>query len=70
MKASLRQGGASTLNLYTVGFKAGSGKGLLEYATFPSTYANAPLDDGVVILYSSLPGGVSTRLSFLVDGKT
>ncbi|KAG8903102.1 hypothetical protein FRC01_009327 [Tulasnella sp. 417] len=56
-KESLRKGDAGTLNIYTVGFKSGSGEGLLGYATFPSDYEKAPKDDGVVVLYSSLPGG-------------
>ncbi|KAF9527476.1 hypothetical protein CPB83DRAFT_907670 [Crepidotus variabilis] len=59
MKAALHQGGASTLSVYTVGFNSGSGAGLLGYATFPSEYASNPTDDGVVILYSSLPGGTA-----------
>ncbi|KAH6914021.1 metalloprotease [Coprinopsis sp. MPI-PUGE-AT-0042] len=59
MKAALRQGGQADLNVYTVGFKSGSGAGLLGYATFPSDYPGKPQDDGVVILYSSLPGGTS-----------
>ncbi|KAG8959226.1 hypothetical protein FRC03_008277 [Tulasnella sp. 419] len=54
-KQTLRVGSVSTLNIYSVGFK--SGGGLLGYATFPWTYASAPLDDGVVLLYSSVPGG-------------
>ncbi|KAG8742344.1 hypothetical protein FRC10_001625 [Ceratobasidium sp. 414] len=59
MKAALRVGGPADLNIYTVGFKSGEGEGLLGYATFPSSYAKKPKDDGVVILYSSVPGGTT-----------
>jgi hypothetical protein len=52
-KTALHTGGSGTLNLYS----ANIGGGLLGWSTFPWEYASSPSKDGVVILYSSMPGG-------------
>lgn len=53
MKQSLRQGDASTLNLYSVNFS----NNLLGYATFPWNVNDNLTDDGVVFQFSTVPGG-------------
>ncbi len=52
-KTALGVSTQSTLNIYA----AGIGGGLLGWATFPSDLSGDPIDDGVVLLNESLPGG-------------
>jgi Pregnancy-associated plasma protein-A len=54
-KNALRQGSADDLNIYS----ANPGGGYLGWATFPQNYASDPKDDGIVVLFSSLPGGAA-----------
>ncbi|MBI2568823.1 MAG: zinc metalloprotease [Candidatus Schekmanbacteria bacterium] len=56
MKSALVIDSANNLNIYF----SNPGGGLLGWATFPWWLSGNPSDDGVVILYSSLPGGSSS----------
>jgi hypothetical protein len=53
MKSILHKGNAQTLNLYLVRPRGGT----LAWSSFPWSYRRRPKDDGVVLLYSTLPGG-------------
>ncbi|MFI9818202.1 zinc metalloprotease [Saccharothrix variisporea] len=61
MKSATRVGGASTLNVWSVDIDG------LGYATFPSSYSRSPELDGVVIDWTSVPGGSATNFDL---GKT
>ena len=66
MKTALHVGGANTLNFYV----NNSGGVYLGWATFPFWYASDPSQDGVVVLYSSLPGGDCCQPSVYNQGDT
>ncbi|CAE6492903.1 unnamed protein product, partial [Rhizoctonia solani] len=59
MKQALHKSNAAALNVYTVGFVKvpDYAADTIGYATLPYNYAGAPMNDGVVILYSTVPGG-------------
>ncbi|MGH3741371.1 MAG: zinc metalloprotease [Micromonosporaceae bacterium] len=57
MKSALREGGKETLNMYV----AGIGGGLLGWAYFPTKQLK--VNDGVVLLNESLPGGTAGKYS-------
>ena len=63
MKKKLRRGGPNVLNVFSVSFDNRASDGLLGYATFPSDYKNSPKDDGVVVRYSTLPGGTKAPMN-------
>lgn len=60
MKSTLRVGSKADLNIYTVNL----GGTLLGWATFPDEYAAKPWMDGVILRYSSLPGGSYTPYNY------
>jgi len=53
MKKALRKGSCADLNIYSTNLSGG----LLGWATFPDSCSSSTSYDGVVILYSSNPGG-------------
>ncbi|TFK33021.1 hypothetical protein BDQ12DRAFT_615973 [Crucibulum laeve] len=55
MKYLFRKGGATTLNIYTIGFNATTKT--LGLSTLPANYTSAPKSDGIILRYTTLPGG-------------
>ncbi|KAJ3575856.1 hypothetical protein NP233_g821 [Leucocoprinus birnbaumii] len=55
MKYRFRSGGATTMNLYTIGFNTSTEA--LGYATMPQWFPGEPISDGVVIKHTTVPGG-------------
>ncbi|KAI5123188.1 hypothetical protein M0805_003955 [Coniferiporia weirii] len=61
MKNQLRYNayGPAALNIYSVGLNFIQSPGTLGYSAFPEDYNNNPTNDGILIRYSTLPGGNS-----------
>lgn len=55
MKAALHEGGANALNIFSC-----KPTNLLGRSTFPWQYAANPSGDGVILRFSSMPGGAAT----------
>jgi len=55
MQSFLRQGGATTLNVYTLGFSRDTVNG---FSSLPVNYRSEPRMDGVAIRYTTMPGGI------------
>ena len=55
-KSALRRGAANALNIYTA---VPGGGYLLGYASWPWDYAADPVLDGIVLLYTAVPGGTA-----------
>ena len=66
MKTALHKGDAKTLNIYLCN-PTGVYGATLGWATWPVSYAGAPLMDGLVILNGTLPGGAKAPYN---QGKT
>ncbi|KAF8069009.1 metalloprotease [Lyophyllum atratum] len=58
-KTKYRKGGPGSLNVYLVGLF--DKPGLLGFATFPSDYTYYRKDDGIVMKWTTLPGGTSYK---------
>ncbi|KAI5118757.1 hypothetical protein M0805_004843 [Coniferiporia weirii] len=61
MKSQLRNNnyGPAALNIYSLGLNNLLTPGTLGYAAFPWDYGLNPINDGILIRYSTLPGGNS-----------
>ncbi|EAU86410.2 hypothetical protein CC1G_05404 [Coprinopsis cinerea okayama7 len=58
MQRLFNEGGATTLNVYTLGFHRDFVNG---YSSQPVDYLNNPKEDGVAIRFTTLPGGISDQ---------
>jgi len=63
MKQLYRKGTKAALNVYTVGFRNPDAAGLLGIAAFPMDYQANPQNDGIMLLYSTLPGSPASTFN-------